>query len=211
MAFLSHLLAAKVFPRTLYDRIYGMKLTSAAKLVSRLMHPVLTFPVSIVLLFGVEQAWQNLAFVLIFSFSLPFLYFFQLFTKKKVSDFDISRREQRYPVYAASLLGMLASLAYLYFESSTFLFYEFLRLFCLAITLVCINFKIKVSIHTASAMILTILWIEFYHGSFWIFLLIPFVVASRLILKRHSWLEVGLGIFIPLLFYFSSLFPAFAR
>lgn len=152
-----------------------------------------------------------MAFVLIFSFSLPLLYFFQLFTKKKVSDFDISRREQRYPVYAASLLGMLASLAYLYLESSTFLFYEFLRLFCLALTLVLINFKIKVSIHTASAMILTILLIEFYHGSFWIFLLIPLVAASRLIFKRHSWVEVSLGILIPLVFYFSSLAPAFAR
>lgn len=188
-----------------------MKLTPAAKLISRLSHPVLLFPLSLVLLFASQNTWSNLLGVFVLSFGLPFLFFLYLYASKKISDFDVSNREQRYPLYAASLLGMLASLAYLYFESSTFLFYEFLRLFCLAITLVCINFKIKVSIHTASAMILAILLIEFYHGSFWIFLLIPFVAASRLILKRHSWVEVVMGIFIPLLFYFSSLAPAFAR
>ncbi len=185
--------------------------TTLAKFTSQISHPVLTFPLVLILLFGAQEAWSSLVVVFSFSFGLPSLYFLWLFARKKISDFDISQREQRYPIYAASLLGMLISLTYLYFAASPFLFYEFLRLFCLAVTLVLINFKVKVSIHTASAVILTILLIEFSHSSLWIFLLIPIVAASRLILKRHSWIEVALGILIPLLFYISTLVPAFAR
>ena len=178
-----------------------MKLSPLAKLVSQIAHPVLTFPLYITLLFGIEQAWGSLLIVLGFSFGLPFLFFLWLFFTKKISDFDISQRKQRYPIYALSLLGMLASLAFLHFFESSFLSYEFLRLFLLATALVCINFKIKVSVHTAAITTLGILLMEFYQWSPWIFLLVPVVAISRLILKRHSWVEVGLGALLPLLFY----------
>ena len=63
--------------------------------------------------------------------------------------------------------------------------------------------SIKVSIHTAMVTTLSILLVEFYEWSSWIFLVIPLVAASRLILKRHSWLEVALGVALPFVFYFS--------
>ena len=63
-------------------------------------------------------------------------------------------------------------------------------------------FWIKVSVHTAMVSILTILLVGYYEWSPWIFLIIPIVAASRLILKRHSWLEVALGVLLPFLFYF---------
>ncbi len=179
-----------------------MKLHPLTKLVSQLSHPVLIFPVCIILLFGVEQAWVPLVVVLGLSFGLPFLFFLWLFFSKKISDFDVSQRKQRYPLYAFCLLGMMTSLAFLYFSESTFLFYEFLRLLLLAVVIVCVNFKIKVSVHTAMVSILTILLVGYYEWSPWIFLIIPIVAASRLILKRHSWLEVALGVLLPFLFYF---------
>lgn len=187
-----------------------MKNHPLAKNISRISHPVLTFPICLILLFGVEQSWQSLSFVISFTFGLPFLFFLWLFFTKKISDFDVSQRKQRYPIYALSLVGMLASLTFIYFFESDFLFNEFLRLFLLAIALVCINFKIKVSIHVATLTTLGILLTEFYEGSPWIFLLVPLVAVSRLLLKRHSWLEVCLGALLPFLFYFSSLVPAFA-
>jgi hypothetical protein len=188
-----------------------MKLSSAANLISRLFHRVLIFPLALILLFSAQNAWIGLIFTLSFSFGLPFLYFLHLFARRKISDFDVSDRKQRYPLYAASLVGMLISLIFLKATQPTPLFYEFLRLFCLALTLVCINFKIKVSIHTASTLLLAILLFEFYGWSPWLFIIVPLVGTSRLILKRHSWMEVGLGILIPLIFYVSSLVPAFAR
>lgn len=181
-----------------------MKNHPLAKNISHISHPVLTFPICLTLLFGVEQSWQSLSFVISFAFGLPFLFFLWLFFTKKISDFDVSQRKQRYPIYALSLLGMLASLVFIYFFESSFLFHEFLRLFLLATTLVLINFKIKVSIHTATITTLGILLVQFYQWSPWIFLLIPLVASSRLILKRHSWVEVGLGALLPFLFYLSS-------
>lgn len=180
-----------------------MKVSSLAKFVSQIAHPVLTFPLSIILLFGTEQAWGPLLVVLGFSFGLPFLFFLWLFFSGKITDFDVSERKQRYPLYAGGLLGMFTSLAFMYFSPSTFLFNEFLRLFLLGITVVGVNFKIKVSVHVAMAATLSILLVEFYQWSPWIFLVILPVAASRLILKRHSWLEVVLGALIPFIFYFS--------
>lgn len=185
-----------------------MRITSLAKLVSQVAHPVLTFPLCIILLFGAEQAWELLIVVLGFSFGLPFLFFLWLFFSGKITDFDVSDRKQRYPLYASGLVGMLASLAFMYFSPSTFLFNEFLRLFLLAVFMVLINFRVKVSIHTAMATVLSVLLFEFYEWEAWIFLLAPLVAASRLILKRHSWLEVCLGTALPILFYASVLVPA---
>lgn len=180
-----------------------MKITPLAKLVSQVAHPVLTFPLCMILLFGVEQAWGPLLVVLGFSFGLPFLNFILLSFSGKVTDFDVSERKQRYPLYAGGLLGMFISLTFVYSSPSTFLFNEFLRLFLLGIAVVGVNFKIKVSVHVAMAATLSILLVEFYQWSPWIFLAIPLVAISRLILKRHSWLEVVLGTALPLVFYFS--------
>lgn len=180
-----------------------MKIAQLAKVISQISRPVLTFPLTILLIFGSEQAWQSFILVIILSFALPFLGFLSLFSSKKISDFDVSNRKQRYPIYGLSLLGMTISLIFLHFLNPGFLFYEFLRLFLLAIALVLINLKIKVSIHTATATILCISLTELYQWSPWIFLFVPLVIASRLILKRHSWLEVSLGVLVPLLFYIS--------
>jgi membrane-associated phospholipid phosphatase len=172
-----------------------------AKWISRLGHPLLTYPLSMIALFGVEEAWRSLTLIFCISFGLPFLFFLWLFFSKKISDFDVSKRKERYPLYGISLLGMTGSLFFLYFTESAFIFSEFLRLFLLAAALVLLNFKIKVSVHAAMISILTILLVQFYSWSPWIFLLIPLIGTSRLILKRHSWLEVILGVILPAFIY----------
>ena len=168
-----------------------------AKWISRLGHPILVYPLSMLVLFSTEHAWKSLLIVSCFSFGLPFLFFLYLFFSKKISDFDIMHREQRYSLYGVALLGMLTSMAFLYFNEPGFLFSEFLRLFLLATALVIINFKIKVSIHVLMITILAILLIHFYGLSSWILLLTPLMGCSRILLKRHSWLEVALGALLP--------------
>ncbi len=168
--------------------------------ISRLSHPVLMFPLAIVLLFIAFDAAAQLGVVLLLSFALPFSIFLLMLKAKRVSDFDISNRKQRYPIYLASLIGMVLALAYLYATGGQ-IFFEYLRLLLMAIAIVVVNFKIKVSIHTALILTLSILlWTSF--GVSPLILILPFVVAlSRIQLKRHSWMEVVLAFLIPILFY----------
>ena len=172
-----------------------------AKIISWVFHPVFVFPALIVLLFFKEQAYVEMLWVLAMAFGGPFVVFLWLFVRGKVSNFDVTDRAQRYPIYAVSLIGMTASVVYLYFYGYGFIFGEFLRLVLLGFVLVAVNFKVKVSIHTATTVVLTAMLYKFYGVDLMVFALVPFVVFSRVILKRHSWIEVALGVLVPAVFY----------
>lgn len=172
-----------------------------SKFISRLFHPVLMFPLVLTLLFVHHNALEGLAVTLVVSFVIPLIYLLLRMKAGKVSNFDISDRKQRYPIYFVSLMGMIVSLTYSYLYLPLELFNEFLRLFILAVVIMVINFKVKLSIHTALMIVLGIVLVSYYEFSLWIFLLAPLVAYSRVTLKRHVPLEVVLGVIVPLLFY----------
>ena len=174
--------------------------TKAARAVSFVLHPQFIFPVALFLPFFKDGQVDDYFVVLGISFVLPFLYFLYLFFSKRISDWDIKDRKERYRIYAAALIGMLASLGYLYAFSSGLIFQDFLKLFLVAVVLVAANFVSKVSIHAACISFLCIFLVKDFWVSPFIFVLVPLVAASRYILKRHGILELILGATIPFLF-----------
>ncbi|MFA6023940.1 MAG: hypothetical protein WC777_01860 [Candidatus Gracilibacteria bacterium] len=168
--------------------------------ISFIAHPVFVFPLLTVVYFKWDQLSSFLA-VLGLSFVMPFLYFLYLYKTKRISDFDVSKRIQRYPLYYATLIGLMLSIIYLYLFSTKEIFYDFSRLLAIATLLILFNFKIKVSIHVALITILCFALVQDFNLSPLIFLTIPLVVYSRLLLKRHKPLELILGFGIPALFY----------
>jgi hypothetical protein len=174
---------------------------SLARSISSFGHPVLLFPLVLGLLLRVEGSWSVALVVFALAFGGPFIYFLWLYFTHRVSDFDISDRRQRYGVYAVSLLGMFLTGIYLFFAGSGWLFMEFLKLFALALVLVALNFKVKVSIHVALITVLTLFAVQFYAWAPWVMLLVFPMMWSRWKLKRHTLLEIALGFGVPLLFY----------
>lgn len=178
-----------------------IQLQKPSKVVSFLLHPQFLFPLVILLPFvkGGETA-QYLA-VLLISFILPFSYFIYLYLTGQISDWDITKRKERYGLYFASLLGLILTLFYLHSYSIDFIFQEFLKISILAFIIMVMNFKIKVSIHVALVTVLCLLFIQYFEVSYLIVLLIPLIALSRVILKRHSVLEAILGFLVPVILY----------
>lgn len=176
--------------------------------ISLILHPVWIFP----LLLIIAVPWNNIlapSAVMLLSFVIPFSYFAQLYKSKKISDFDVSKHKERQQLYSVALLGLLLSLAYLYFFSTMEIFWAFLRLLGIALTLVAFNIKIKVSVHAALTTLLCLTLFLDYDFTAFIFLLIPLVALSRLKLKRHTVKELILGTLIPALYFSPELFLLF--
>jgi len=164
------------------------------------LHPQFVFPIALFLPFFKDDQVEHYFVVLGISFVLPFLYFLYLYFSKRISDWDIKDRQERYRIYAAALIGILASLGYLHVFSSGLIFHDFFKLFLVALVLVGANFVSKVSIHAACISFLCIFLAKDFEVSPLIFVLVPLVAASRFILKRHGVLELILGAAIPFLF-----------
>jgi hypothetical protein len=154
-----------------------MRLSKPARIVSWVLHPQLVFPVALFLPFYKDGQVGDYFVVLGISFVLPFVYFLHLYLSKKISDWDIKDRRERYRLYAAALVGMLTSLAYLHEFSSDLIFQDFLKLFLVAVVLVVANFVSKVSIHAACISFLCLFLVKDFSVSPFIFILVP-VVAT---------------------------------
>ena len=120
---------------------------------------------------------------------------------KKISNWDISKRKERVPVYLVGLVAFLFTLWYVYAYSTPFIFREYLVFLALGAAAAVINLVFKISVHAMSLMVLCILLVAYFQISILIFLFVPILGVSRIILKRHKVHEVLLGILVPSLCY----------
>ena len=168
--------------------------------ISLIAHPVFVFPVLTIIYFERKHLYSFLA-VLGFSFLLPFIFFLYLYRTKKISNFEVTEHKQRTKLYFASLAGLSLSILYLYIFSSSEIVIAFRKLLFIAFSLILINFRVKISIHTALITVFCFSLVRDFNTHPVIFLLVPLVGYSRLKLKKHHILDIILGALIPTLFY----------
>lgn len=182
-----------------------------ARLISFIFHPlvfILLTPFTIVyhgsLDFDYGIKW--VIFSSIFVFLALFTFFF-LRPTQFLTDFDISKRENRPLFYGVALFFAL-----LYFVTSVILKGIFFQLSIVSLAIILgivifegVNFYLKVSVHVAvvAAYVLT-LGLLYGFGAFIVTVWMPIVVVwSRVYLKKHSKKEVltgaVIGVMIPLL------------
>lgn len=172
-----------------------------AWIVSFLLHPQFLFPLCLVLPFWASGSWSNLAPTLLLSFVFPFGLFLHLYRTGRISDWDITHREERRPLYLATMLGAALSLLYLFLWAPEESFLEILLFFLALFFFGLINRWIKISIHMGVLIVTSALLIRLMGFSYWIYLLALPLAWSRLELKRHKPLELLLGATVPLLIY----------
>lgn len=183
-----------------------------ARIISIIASPlVVAVPVSYALVFKTSN---NVFYAIVWTVvSLLFaatVGLFVLFGVKKgmFSDFDISIKEERKPIF---IFSAIASVLYLFIilllHGPKILMVTLGALLFGVLIDSFVNRKIKASIHlavySAFAAVLSVL----YGGIFWVFvLLIPLVAWSRIKLKRHTLTEtiVGtiLGLIIVIVLYY---------
>ena len=182
-----------------------------ARIISFISNPVLlSIPFSYALVFKSREdflyalAWT---FVSILFASLVGVFVVLAVRKGVFSDFDISKRQERTPIFIfTGLLSILYFLIVFLLNGPKVLLIALGALLFGVIIADIINRKIKASIHLAVFSSFSVIMGILYGGMFWVLLLIaPLVAWSRVKLKKHEPLEtiVGglVGIIIVLMLY----------
>ena len=173
-----------------------------ARFISVISNPVLlSIPASFVLVF---ESREDLLYALAWTFvSILFAALLGVFVfwgvKKGVfSDFDISKRQERTPIFIfTGLLSILYFLIIFLSNGPRVLLVALGALLLGVIIADIVNRKIKASIHLAVFSSFAVVLGILYGGIFWVLLLfVPLVAWSRVRLKRHRFLETVAGTLI---------------
>ncbi len=172
-----------------------------AEIVSLLFHPVLfILLMPFIVIYKKTQdgmyalKWEMFSIVFLFA---VLAYFIWEKRKGAFSDFDISKREERKKFYIFLLfltcLYLLVPLLYkgLVFPMTVI---SFGIIFGIAL-FACLNYFIKASVHmgVACAYVITITAFYGINGFLLTFYILPLIIWSRLLLKRHTVKEIITG------------------
>ena len=172
-----------------------------AYIESSILHPQFILPIILLLPFAKQSLFKEFVIAFIIVFAIPFVVFMYFFFSKRISNWDITNRKERYPIYIIALISFALGLFYTYIFTDSFIFAEFVKFASLGVIVFLINFITKISAHVLSAMVLCILLVTYFHLSILIFLAVPLVAISRIRLKRHKVIETLFAIIVPAIFY----------
>ncbi len=174
-------------------------ITFAAQVISVLFHPaVISIATPIVLMFFIQREVPYHIFW--FFFPLIFVGIVILFTyvgvrTKLFSDFDVTKRSERKPLYFFVIIISLLYIALLFFfQGPKSLIVLGVGVLTGAIIFELVNKKLKASIHVAAVSAFFCVLALLYGGIFFFFpLLIPVIAWSRIHMKRHTFSEAVVG------------------
>lgn len=132
--------------------------------------------------------------LLIFQFLIPLGYLLIAFKKKKIQNLDITNKAERRIPLLITFIAYLGSIMIVYVLGNQIL----LQLTILIVLLLGINSLVtlfwKVSLHMALSISTALLVNILSHWRFpWLFMFVPVIFWSRLVLKRHSVLQLVVG------------------
>jgi hypothetical protein len=179
-----------------------------AILISRLFDPF----IGLFSLFGIAAirngvfGWdllRLLGIIFISIFVPPLILLFLSVKAKLLSNWDISDRKQRVWALAVFLLFLLVDYFIMSWLGTTLMNTVFRFLLFLFLGFFLITLRTKISGHMCTATIFfcfMVYWFGLF--AFPLFLLLPFIAWSRLVLKRHTLVEVILGGVYPMSAFF---------
>lgn len=182
-----------------------------AKVISRLFDPVVWLLVFFILFFNqtnlqLEQIRILLPVLLILELVLPALYMALALRRRKIHDFDITKREERLGLFSFTLaLYLLALIAVWFFGN--FLAFKFQLTVVLVMAFaVLITYWWKISIHLAANTLGMIVLNYFFAWQLWpLFFVLPLVGWARITWHKHNWQQLITGVLVGSL----SLLPLF--
>ncbi len=176
-----------------------------AEWISGVGHPMLSFPVFIILMLFLNQPPEKALWIsalIILGIFIPMFIKISRGTKSgRYTNFDISDRQQRKSFYPFLILLLSTVTAILFFTNQPL---SIIRPLFFGLILILINFAlnfyIKVSLHVSLTVFLGFLLFEINSTAGILFFLFSFAMAwSRFELKRHSVSEILLGFLVGIL------------
>ncbi|MFA5933593.1 MAG: hypothetical protein WCV81_05680 [Microgenomates group bacterium] len=181
-----------------------MNSEKAAKIISVLLGPQIWLPVMIILLvFKTGIVPDNISVVLtgllILQFIIPVLYIIFALKLKKISAWDLPKREERYLFLLITSISYLASLLLMHRLGTVLTFHLGIIEMTLVMILSLITTVWKISFHTslntAGSILINFL---FNWQAPWVYLSIPIIFWARYKLKRHNPKQLIAGILISI-------------
>ncbi len=176
-----------------------------AKFVSAVSNPIYVIPLGIILLLFKPRLAAGippfaLAVFLIFEVAAPVGFFMYSLSTGKISDLEITKKEERYRLYLFTVACWFAGLILISMYGNEFLFNILLIFNLLAYLFSILTVITKISVHvgTTTALILLInLFFGFRHLPLFLFI---FPVAwSRIKLGYHTYWQVWSAVILPLI------------
>lgn len=173
-----------------------------AKLISIILGPQMWFPVLMILsLFktGLTQKQQLILAPLLLTFFIiiPFGVLYLLIKMKKIADWDIRRRQERYKVLFIFIASTLINMSFIYFFGTKLFFNLSLILWLVALIGTITTLFWKISLHVILNTTAVII-INFLFG--WklpiLFILIPIVAWARYYHKHHTIWQILIGMLV---------------
>lgn len=188
-----------------------MSLLFFSKIVSRCFDFYTWFPIGLLLaIFNtgltVNQIKILLPLLIFFDVILPIFLFFLILKTGRVSDIDVTKREERYQLFIGFTIILIVPtvLAY-YFGNTLFFVLQLITLisaFCMY--LATLKFKISGHMFMNTEAILVINYL-FHWTLLWLLLIVPLVAFARFYLKKHSLFQIVAGCFLGLVIPFLIL------
>lgn len=183
-----------------------------ARIISLASNPlIISVPMSYSLVFKTSEDFYYAAFWTLISLIFAAIVGVFVFYGVRIglfSDFDISKKEERAPIFAFTGIISFVYFILIYILSGPRILLVALGALLLGVMLESfINRKIKASIHLAAFSSFSFVVGILYGGIFWIALLLtPLIAWSRIKLKKHVLQEtiIGaiLGVFLVIVLYF---------
>lgn len=151
---------------------------------------------------GIEKIWPQLLLYASFSLVLPFGFILWLLRRGKVSDYNLTKREDRFWPMIVSMAGALIGWVLLsYFQAPLLLLALAATNLVQSVTYFFITLRWKVSIHSAVAAGLAVLASTVAGSTVWALVLaVPLIAWSRVVLRRHTLAQTVVGAAIGSLF-----------
>ncbi|MFC1711544.1 hypothetical protein ACFLZ1_03060 [Patescibacteria group bacterium] len=181
-----------------------MKKKKLAIIISRVFDPIHEGLIIVFLISLLSPAKDNWVFIFFLSiilvYLLPWAFFFKLLKSGKISDWDITKRQERYLFYSFSFLSMLLFIVLIFFFQGKELGLFYLKILLPLFIYYLFTFIYKVSGHMfINSFLLVVLLMFFQNILFLVFgaFILILVGWSRIVLKKHTIFQVIIGTLLP--------------
>lgn len=178
-----------------------------ASVISRLFDPVWMIPAMLAgaavwsLYNGLR--WRFIVILIMIDGLIPFVYFVHLLKTGEISDWDATKRTQRYHLYGFVILVHAVGVVFAWILGKIILAKILLSFWTLALVYSLITLFWKISIHTGvSSAAVAFLMILIGPRMAGLFILVLFISWARVVLKKHTWPQVIAGLILaPVLLF----------
>ena len=171
---------------------------AVANAISRVFDPTWIIPamLSIAVVWSIANGlrWRFILLLLLLDGFVPFLYFLHLLRTKEISDWDTTNRRERYQFYSFTVAVHAVGVLLAVLMGKIILAKILFAFWILSVAFTLITFVWKISLHAGVlAAAATFVYYALGPSWFWMWGLLLPVSWARVVMKKHTWLQVLSG------------------